>query len=75
MKLTYRVDGDTLVSNQPSAPREERTHFVIQGDGTLILALGGEQSRFQRSEKRTPALEEDRVALTAGTGCPTTRCS
>jgi len=59
MKLTYRVDGDTLVSNQPSAPREERTRFVIERDGTLMLALGGEQNRFRRSEKRAPALEED----------------
>ena len=24
MRLTYRIEGDTIVSNQPSAPREER---------------------------------------------------
>ena len=31
MKLTYRIDGRDIVSNQPSAPREERTAFRIEG--------------------------------------------
>ena len=54
MKLTYRLEGDTIVSNQPSAPREERTRFTIGVDGELILAWHGQRSWFRRCEKRSP---------------------
>src|SRR5262245_929554 len=52
MKLTYRVEGDTLISNQPSAPREERTRFALAADGTLELEFAGERTRFRRGPKR-----------------------
>lgn len=35
MHLRYRVDGDILVTDQPSAPREERTRFFFTPDGRL----------------------------------------
>lgn len=54
MKLTYRVDGDTLITDQPSSPREERTRFVLAQAGTLTLELGGVQGLFKRGEKRAP---------------------
>lgn len=49
MKLTYRVERDEIVSNQPSAPREERTKFWFE-DRNLILMFGGERSSLQRSK-------------------------
>jgi uncharacterized protein (TIGR03066 family) len=48
MNLTYRVDGDTIVTDQPSQPKEESTRFSIDADGTLMLSLGGRRSWFQR---------------------------
>lgn len=54
MKLTYRLEGNVIVSNQPSAPREERTEYSFQSDGSLILSLGGEQTTFRRGERRVP---------------------
>ena len=54
IKLTYQLEGDTLVSNQPSAPREERTAFRVEADGTLLLSFGGERSWFRRGVKRAP---------------------
>jgi hypothetical protein len=35
MRLAYRVDGTTLVTDQPSSPREERTEFFFTPDGRL----------------------------------------
>jgi hypothetical protein len=48
MRLTYRVDGDMLVTDQPSHPREERTRFGWDDTGVLILEFGGVKSRFTR---------------------------
>lgn len=54
MKLRYRIDGDVVVTNQPSAPREERSRFTLEADGSLTLELGGERSRFRRGPKAAP---------------------
>ena len=37
MLLTYRVDGNWLVTDQPSHPKEERTEFYFTDDGRLAL--------------------------------------
>jgi hypothetical protein len=37
MRLTYRVDGNRLVTDQPSSPREERTEFFFTSDGRLAV--------------------------------------
>jgi hypothetical protein len=37
MLLTYRIDGDVLVTDQPSDPKEERTRFRITSEGKLFL--------------------------------------
>ena len=47
MRMTYRVDGAFLVTDQPSAPKEERTSFHFDGDD-LILEFGGVATRFTR---------------------------
>lgn len=48
MRLTYRVEGDVLITDQPSSPREHRTKFHVDDRGRLILDDNGERSRFVR---------------------------
>ncbi|CAN5907969.1 hypothetical protein BH11GEM2_BH11GEM2_34990 [soil metagenome] len=48
MRLVYRVDGDVLITDQPSAPSEHRTTFSFDNRGRLILEDEGERSRFIR---------------------------
>jgi hypothetical protein len=45
--LTYRIDGAEIVTNQPSAPAQERTGFVISDD-SLRLSYDGALAMFQR---------------------------
>ena len=47
MKLMYRIDGDEIITNQPSAPREERSKFEFVGDH-LVVTFGGKRSQFSR---------------------------
>ena len=48
MNLTYSVSGDVIVSNQPSAPGEERTRFALGPDGRLELNHDGARSWYER---------------------------
>ena len=50
MKLTYRVEGNEIVSDQPSSPREERSTFRFEGPNVLVLTYGGEESRYERGD-------------------------
>ncbi len=45
--LTYRFDGDDLITDQPSQPREERTRVEFEGND-LILDLQGRKTRLSR---------------------------
>jgi hypothetical protein len=56
MRLTYRVEGDVIVTDQPSAPREERTRFTLLDDGSLLLKLRGSRTWYRRGERRAPAV-------------------
>lgn len=56
VKLAYRVDGNTLVTDQPSAPSEERTRFSFQADGALVLDYEGERTTYHRGECRAPVV-------------------
>jgi hypothetical protein len=49
--LRYYVDGHTLITDQPSHPRFERTTFSISDDGLLVLAFDGESLRFRLQEE------------------------
>ncbi len=49
MNLTFQVDGDRILSNQPSAPRLEETQFWFEEPGTLVLRRGSQRSWFQRT--------------------------
>lgn len=49
MMLTFRVDDPGfIVTDQPSAPRPERTEYKITSDGKLELTFGGEKSSYVR---------------------------
>ena len=48
IKLRYQVDGSTIVTDQPSAPRIERTAFTLSEGGVLTLAFEGMDYRFRR---------------------------
>ena len=47
--LTYRVENNTLVTDQPSHPREERTPFTFTEDGKLALIYGDQRSLHIRA--------------------------
>ena len=59
MLLTYRIEGDILVSNQPSAPREERARFAISETGELVLGWHGQATTFRRISARSFSLPRD----------------
>ena len=48
MNLVFRVDGNHLVTNQPSHPQEEKTTFSFDSEGNLILDYDGNKSWFTR---------------------------
>jgi len=48
MLMTYVVEDGVIVTDQPSAPRAERTNFSISPEGVLTLAFGGVPYRFRR---------------------------
>lgn len=74
MLLTDRLEGETIVSNQPSAPREERTRIastekgLLLGDPPMLLT----RDRQFRSDPLAPALALGLAALerTLGPGAP-----
>jgi hypothetical protein len=45
--LTYRLDGDTLVTDQPSAPKIEKATVDIDGD-TMTIDHEGAVTRLKR---------------------------
>jgi len=47
MRLTYRIDGNRLITNQASAPHEETTTFELVGD-CLRLTFDGLVAVFER---------------------------
>ena len=49
MLLTYRVEGEIIITNQPSAPRQEKTHFRITPDDKLVLTNNGIRTRYIRA--------------------------
>jgi len=48
MLLTYEVDGDRLITDQPSAPRIETCRFEFVSDDKLILFSDGFGSTYIR---------------------------
>lgn len=48
IKLRYQVEGSTIITDQPSAPRVEKTAYSLSENGMLTLAFGGVPYRFRR---------------------------
>jgi len=46
--MQYKVEGDILVTDQPSHPRVERTAYSLSPEGTLTLEFGGVPYHFRR---------------------------
>jgi acyl CoA:acetate/3-ketoacid CoA transferase alpha subunit len=52
MNMVYKVIGDTIISDQPSHPQEQRTKFKIENDDKLTLEFEGEKTVFIRATKK-----------------------
>lgn len=48
IRLRYHIEGTTIVTDQPSAPRIEKTKFSIDNSGVLTLEYNGVPYRFRR---------------------------
>lgn len=48
----YVVGEDTIVTEQPSAPKKEKTRFYFTDDGRLVLSFCGARSRYVRTAVR-----------------------
>jgi len=48
IRLTYKVEGATLITDQPSSPRLERTTYAFQSDDVLLLEHSDGRAWFQR---------------------------
>ena len=48
IRLRYEVRGDELITDQPSAPRQQTTRFAFTDDGKLELTLDGVKSTYVR---------------------------
>jgi hypothetical protein len=53
--LTYELDGHVLVSDRPSAPREERTSIVIDLDGRMMLGEAAHAAWYVREPADAPS--------------------
>ena len=51
--LNYRTQEGKLITNQPSAPREEITIYELQSNKKLILVWGGHKSTYIRQDGMT----------------------
>ena len=54
MNMTFRINGNRLVTNQASQPREEETLFDFDSDGNLILDYGGSKRGSCARDCRRP---------------------
>jgi hypothetical protein len=55
MLLAYRIEGDVLITDQPSDPKEASTKFDITSTGKLVLHYGNRPSTYVRVAEN-PAL-------------------
>lgn len=46
--LTYRISGNTLITDQPSHPRTEITTFTFMPEGFLKLQHGDQKTLYER---------------------------
>ncbi len=51
MNLVYRVSGDTIITDQPSHPQEQKTNYKFKSDNKLALEFEGDKATFNRQIK------------------------
>lgn len=49
--MVYRVQGDTIISDQPSHPGEEKTAYKIENGNKLVMTFEGERTVFNRQAR------------------------
>lgn len=49
IKLTYRLEGKWIITDQPSSPKIQRTEYTFDSNDVLILKSSGIVSRFLRT--------------------------
>jgi hypothetical protein len=54
IKLTWWAEANSIVTDQPSAPRVERTEFSFDGDTLVLKRPESGRSWFRSSPKRAP---------------------
>ena len=47
INMTYKIEGNKIITDQPSAPRKQETPFKLKGD-TLELIFADQKGRFLR---------------------------
>lgn len=47
MLLTFRIEGEFIISDQPSAPSKEKTPFILN-ENELLLQWGGKWTKYLR---------------------------
>jgi hypothetical protein len=48
INMTYLVNGNTLITDQPSHPKIEKTEFLLIDGKTLVLTFNGEEAVFNK---------------------------
>lgn len=49
--LSYRIQGNVLISDQPSSPKTTKTEFLFGDDGRLALFFDDLPSFYRRCEE------------------------
>jgi len=48
MKLNFRVEGNMIITEQPSAPSKQKTAFKFDEEGLLVLDYGTSKTWFAK---------------------------
>lgn len=49
MNLVWHVEGDLIVTDQPSTPKQERTRYFFRSPDVLVLESADGSTTFQRT--------------------------
>jgi hypothetical protein len=56
MNLVYKIDGDNIISDQPSHPQKQSSKFKVEDSNRLIIEFEGEKAVFIRASKKAKNL-------------------
>jgi len=52
MNLVYKIDGDTIISDQPSPPQKLKSKFKIENGYKLTIEFEGEKAVVIKGTKK-----------------------